>query len=77
MLLMKRGDRVDEECPCYQCVLGNEITSASLSLNDIKRILGPLLFQNSTTSCDLENLKNKIVFVSHALLFLKKTHHRT
>lgn len=34
MLLMKRGDRVDEKCLCYQCVLGNEITSASLSLND-------------------------------------------
>lgn len=34
MLLMKGGDRVEEECPCYQRVLGNEITSASLSLNE-------------------------------------------
>lgn len=34
MLLMKRGDRLEEECPSYQRVLGNEITSASLSLNE-------------------------------------------
>lgn len=34
MLLRKRGDRLEEECPSYQRVLGNEITSASLSLNE-------------------------------------------
>lgn len=31
---MTRDDSVEEECPRYRRVLGNEITSASLSLNE-------------------------------------------
>lgn len=62
-LLMTRDDSVEEECPRYRRVLGNEITSASLSLNESAvlkkkktKTSGLLLFQSTTISCDLENL---------------------